>query len=111
MAIDKGLYQAPQGMEGLNEPPIEIEIENPDSVTIGIGDMEIDLSPQEHLGTENFDDNLADYMSDSDLDSLGSELVEDFEKDMRDRKEWVQTYIEGLKLLGLKYEEIGRAHV
>ena len=56
-------------------------------------------------GTENFDDNLADYMSESDLDSLGSDLVADFEKDLRDRKEWVQTYIEGLKLLGLKYEE------
>jgi hypothetical protein len=105
MAIDKGLYQAPQGMEGLNEPPIEIEIENPDSVSIEMGDLEIDLVPVEDTGTEEFDDNLADYMSDSDLDSLGSELVADFEKDLRDRKEWVQTYIEGLKLLGLKYEE------
>ena len=105
MAIDKGLYQAPQGLEGLNEPQIEIEIENPDSVSIGIGDMEIDLVPSEDMGEEDFDANLAEYMSDSDLDSLGSELVEDFEKDLRDRKEWVQTYIEGLKLLGLKYEE------
>jgi ketosteroid isomerase-like protein len=105
MAIDKGLYQAPQGLEGLNEPAIEVEIENPDSVSIGIGDMEIDLVPSENMGTEDFDDNLAEYMSDSDLDSLGSELVADFEKDLRDRKEWVQTYIEGLKLLGLKYEE------
>ena len=101
MAIDKGLYQAPQGLEGLNEPPIEIEIENPDSVSIGIGDMEIDLVPVKDMGGEDFDANLAEYMSDSDLDSLGSELVEDFEKDLRDRKEWVQTYIEGLKLLYL----------
>ena len=105
MAVEKGLYQAPQGLEGLNEPAIEIEIENPDSVSIGIGDMEIDLVPSKDMGEEDFDANLAEYMSDSDLDSLGSELVEDFEKDLRDRKEWVQTYIEGLKLLGLKYEE------
>ena len=104
MAIDKGLYQAPTGMEGLNEPPIEIEIENPDSVSIGIGDLEIDLEPVPESEAD-FDANLADYMSDQDLDSLGSELVDDFEKDLRDRKEWVQTYIEGLKLLGLPYEE------
>ena len=105
MAIDKGLYQAPQGLEGLNEPPIEIEIENPDAVSIGIGDLEIDLEPVPEGGPEDFDANLAEYMSESDLDSLGSELVADFEKDLRDRKEWVQTYIEGLKLLGLRYEE------
>ena len=104
MAIDKGLYQAPQGLEGLNEPPIEIEIENPDSVSIEMDGIEIELSPQKE-SPEDFDANLADYMSESDLDSLGSELVADFEKDLRDRKEWVQTYIEGLKLLGLKYEE------
>jgi hypothetical protein len=36
MAMEKGLYQTPQGLEGLNEPPIEIEIENPDSISIGI---------------------------------------------------------------------------
>ena len=105
MAIDKGLYQAPQGLEGLNEPPIEIEIENPDSVSIEMDGLEINLEPAEDLGPTEFDANLADFMSESELDSLGSELVADFEKDLRDRKEWVQTYIEGLKLLGLKYEE------
>ena len=105
MAIDKGLYQAPQGLEGLNEPPIEIEIENPDSVSIEMDGLEINLEPAEDLGATEFDANLADFMSESELDSLGSELVSDFEKDLRDRKEWVQTYIEGLKLLGLKYEE------
>jgi hypothetical protein len=104
-SMDKALYPAPMGLgEGIEETPIEIEIENPDSVSIGIGDMEIDFSPAPE-GPEDFNANLADYMSDSDLDSLGSELVADFEKDLRDRKEWVQTYIEGLKLLGLKYEE------
>ena len=105
MAIDKGLYQAPQGLEGLNEPPIEIEIENPDSVSIEMDGLEIDLVPVPEQGPEEFDANLAEYMSESELDSLGSELVDEFEKDLRDRKEWVQTYIEGLKLLGLKYEE------
>jgi len=102
--IDKGLYQAPQGISDLAEPPIEIEIENPDSVSIEMGDIEIDLVPQEETA-EDFDANLADYMDESALDSLASELIADFDKDQRDRKEWVQTYVDGLKLLGLKYEE------
>ena len=104
MAIDKGLYQAPQGMEGLNEPAIEIEIEEPEAVHIGIGDLEIDLVPQQETA-EDFDANLAEFIDESELESLGSQLVDDFEKDLRDRKEWVQTYIDGLKLLGLSYEE------
>jgi hypothetical protein len=104
MAIDKGLYQAPEGLDGLNDPQIEIEIDNPDAVHIGVDGMEIDLEPHEETEAD-FDANLAEYMDESELQSMGSELVDDFEKDMRDRKEWVQTYIEGLKLLGLRYEE------
>jgi len=102
--IDKGLYQAPQGIADMAEPPIEIEIENPDSVSIGMGDVEIDLVPQEDTA-EDFDANLAEFMDDSELDSLASELISEFDKDLRDRKEWAQTYVDGLKLLGLKYEE------
>ena len=103
MDISKGLYQAPQGLDDLSDP-IEIEIENPDSVSISMGDLEIDIEPSSD-SSEDFNDNIADYMDESELESLGSELIADFEKDLRDRKEWVQTYIEGLKLLGLKYEE------
>ena len=104
MAMEKGLYAAPLGLEEDAAPPIEIEIEDPESVSIGIGDLEIDIEPAEE-GPDDFNANLADYMDDMELNSLGSELIDDFEKDLRDRKEWVQTYIEGLKLLGLKYEE------
>jgi hypothetical protein len=104
MAMEKGLYAAPLGLEEDVAPPIEIEIEDPESVSIGIGDLEIDFEPAEE-GPEDFNANLADYMDETELNSLGSELVDDFEKDLRDRKDWVQTYIEGLKLLGLKYEE------
>jgi len=106
--MDKGLYAAPLGIEeemGM-APPLEIEIEDPESVRIGMGDIEIDLSPVDDTeGGEDFDANLADFMSDSALDSLGGELVADFDKDINDRKDWIRTYVEGLKLLGLKYEE------
>ena len=103
MEIAKSLYEAPQGMD-LNEPEIEIEIENPDSISVLMGGLEIDLEPAKETA-EDFDANLAEYMDERELEALGSELIADVEKDLRDRKEWVQTYIEGLKLLGLKYEE------
>ena len=106
MAIDKALYGAPEGLGGMAavSEPIEIEIEDPESVTIGMGDIEIELSPTKETA-EEFDANLAEFMDQSDLQSLGNELVEDFIKDMGDRKDWIQTYVDGLKLLGLKYEE------
>ena len=86
------------------ESPIEIEIEDPKSMHIGIGGLEIDMEPEEET-SETFDANLAEYMDESDIDSLASDLVDDFEKDTRDRRDWIQTYVEGLKLLGLRYEE------
>jgi len=103
--MDKALYQAPLGLGAIEDvEPIEIEIENPDAVNIGMGDVEISLTPEPKTA-DDFDANLAEYMDESDLQSLGEELVEDFEKDINDRKEWMTTYVEGLKLLGLKYEE------
>ena len=104
--IDKSLYSAPMGMteDDLAAPPIEIEIEDPEEVRIGLGDIEIDLVPKEETA-DDFDANLAEFMDASDLDSLGGELIDEFNKDIMDRKEWMQTYVEGLKLLGLKYEE------
>jgi hypothetical protein len=104
--MDKGLYAAPLGLEEeMGMAPLEIEIEDPEGVRIGMGDIEIELSPDKEDTDEDFDANLADFMSDSALDSLGGELVADFDKDINDRKDWIRTYVEGLKLLGLKYEE------
>ena len=104
MAIDKSIYAAPQGISALAEPDIEIEIENPDEVNIGLDGIEIDLKPHRET-SDDFDANLAEYMDDGELDSLGQELVEDFGKDINDRKDWIRTYVDGLKLLGLQYEE------
>jgi hypothetical protein len=104
MAIEKGLYAAPQGLSDLDTTGIEIEIDNPDRVEIDFGDVEIELTPAKPT-KEDFDANLADFMDDSDLEGLGADLVAEFDKDIDDRKEWIKTYVEGLKLLGLKYEE------
>ena len=104
-SIDKGLYAAPLGIEEDEIEPIEIEIEDPESVSIGMGDIEIELTPGAEGTDDEFDANLADFMDDSVLGTLGKELVDDFTKDIGDRKDWIQTYVDGLKLLGLKYED------
>jgi hypothetical protein len=103
MAIDKALYQAPKGIEELAqaEEPIEIEIENPDAVHIGIGDVEIDIEAVE----PDFGENIAEELSDSHLALIAQELTSDFEADVASRKDWLQTYVDGLELLGLKIEE------
>jgi hypothetical protein len=107
MAMEKGLYAAPEGLMDIptDGPMIEIEVEDPEEIRIGLGDLEIDLAPRKNTGGGDFEANLAEYIDASELDRLGGELVEDFGKDIMDRKEWMQTYVEGLKLLGLKYED------
>jgi hypothetical protein len=52
-----------------------------------------------------FDANLAEYMDESDMTALVSDLLDDFENDKNARKDWETTYIDGLDLLGLKIEE------
>jgi len=103
-SMDKSLYQAPQGISELMEPDLEIEIEDPESVSLHMGDVDIDLKPQKETA-EDFDANLADFMDDGDLDGLAEDLIGDFGKDQMDRKDWIKTYVDGLKLLGLNYEE------
>jgi hypothetical protein len=102
--MDKGLYQAPMGMDMEQGPGMEIEIEDPEEVNIGLGDIEIQLKPEKETA-ETFDANLAEYMDDGVMSGLANELIEDFDKDQMDRRDWVKTYVDGLKLLGLQYED------
>jgi hypothetical protein len=109
MAIEKSLYAAPQGLEeiaGMNQatPDIEIEIEDPEAVRIGIDGMEIEIEPDKESEDE-FNANLAEYISDDVLQSLAEELIGDYDEDVSSRKDWMQTYVDGLELLGMKIEE------
>ena len=106
MAIEKGLYQAPEGLEslGVGEPDIEIEIEDPESVTIGMDGLEITLEPEEETA-DTFDANLAEYLDDGVLAEIAGDLLGDFEADVASRKDWIQTYVDGLELLGMKIED------
>ena len=90
MAIAKSLYQAPQGISSLEEPDVEIEL---------------DSEPDVEIETASFNDNLAEYMSESELQSIAGELISDFDDDISSRRDWIQAYVDGLELLGLKIEE------
>jgi hypothetical protein len=106
MAIDKALYQAPVGIDAAAdmETPIEIEIEDPESVTIGMDGLEVIIEPGEEADDE-FNDNLAEYLDDGILTEIAGDLLGDFESDVSSRKDWIQTYVDGLELLGMKIEE------
>ena len=104
--IDKGLYEAPKGMEelGEQETAIEIEIEDPEEVNIKIGDMEINIDP-DRMPEDEFSANLAEELPEQYLAELSSNLLGDFSNDINSRKDWLETYVDGLELLGLKIEQ------
>jgi hypothetical protein len=102
--MEKSLYEMPKGIESLEGPEIEIEVENPESMSIEIDGIEIDLTPPKGEDDE-FDDNLAEFIDDSVLATIGSDLVEEVSSDVTSRKDWVEMYVKGLDVLGMKYEE------
>ena len=103
------LNPAPLGLSTLVEddgPGIEIEIETPDGELVGMDGLEIDL-----MGivsgekSDDFDANLAEEMDEGEMQKLASDLVEMVDADIGSRKEWVEMYVKGLDVLGMKYEE------
>jgi hypothetical protein len=103
--IDKALFQQPTGIAAAAEmeEPIEIEIVDPESVTIGVGDLEIELTPGDD--EDDFAVNLAEDMDEGAMSTMASELSSDIDNDRNSRKDWEKAYTEGLKLLGLQIEE------
>ena len=111
MAIDKALNQAPLGiMMGTEMAPpdmdsgIEIEIEDPKRVEIDMDGLEIVLEPGKEISDE-FNANLAEDMDEGELTQLAGDLLGDFQSDLDSRKDWMQTYVDGLELLGMKLED------
>lgn len=109
MAIDKALNPAPLGLRPEDfmanaEPDLEIEIEDPEEVTIRAGGMEIELEPGEDEEGE-FNENLADVLDEGQLTELAGDLLGEFDEDISSRKDWMQTYVDGLELLGMKVED------
>lgn len=101
--MDKGFYQAPEGITDEGDT-LEIDIENPDSVTLSDGSIEIVIEPEDDIN-EEFNANLAEEMDEGQLNDLSGELIELVEADIMSRKDWADTFVKGLEVLGLKYEE------
>ena len=108
MAIEKGVYAAPEGLDesAEAEQELEIEIVNPDMVTMDDGSVEITLIPDaESVMNEEFNINLAEELDEGVLQSLASDMIELVEADVDSRKDWADTFVKGLEVLGFKYEE------
>lgn len=107
--MDKALYAAPQGLDQLsemddqNQEPLQITVVDPESVDIEGPGFSMHMEPIDER--DDFDDNLAESMDEGDLSQLAGDLIDDYEADIASRKDWVQTYVDGLQLLGLKLEE------
>ena len=84
-----------------DEPAIEIEIEDPESVSISLDGLEIDLMPEE----PEFDANLAEVIDESELQKISSDLLGQVDDDINSRKDWADMFVKGLEVLGMKYEE------
>ena len=112
MAIEKGLYGMPEGMEDMMEGELdavidmEIMSEEPLQVELEDGSVEISFGEDdENLDMAPFDANLAEYLDDKQLQELSDELIGAVEADTNSRREWADTFVRGLDVLGLKYEE------
>ena len=112
MAIERSLNGMPQGEGTLGnlgevgiEDVLEIEIEAPEISTLDDGSVEIMLvSETDDIDSAPFDANLAEYMDDGQLTELSTELVAEVEADTQSRREWADTFVKGMQVLGFNYE-------
>jgi hypothetical protein len=103
--IVKGLYAAPQGLEADDEQGIEIDIVNPDIVTLDDGSVEITLMPEDETSEGEFDENLAESLDEGAVQEIANDLLGLIDADISSRKEWADTFVKGLEVLGFRYEE------
>lgn len=108
MAIEK-LQEPFDISEDEDNPEVEVEVYNPDAIAIEGDDgsviVDFDENAEDGLMEGGHDENLAELIDDTDLQSMASELVSDFMSDRETRKEWATSYVNGMDLLGMKIEE------
>jgi len=111
MAVDKSINQAPLGLPQHHMVPqdlsagtdVEVEVESPEEDQGEGLEVVLDDTPDDTQG--EFDENLAEKLDEKEQTALVTELLDDFEDDQNSRKDWIQTYVDGLELLGLKFED------
>ena len=106
MAIEKGMYQAPQGINGEDVSALEVEIVNPDMVTLDDGGMEVTIIPEpEGAMMGEFNENIAEVLEEGQLGGIANDLLGLIDSDVESRKDWADTFVKGLDVLGFKHEE------
>ena len=112
MAIEKGLSPAPMGIEEeimedgeMPEAALEIEIVNPDMVTLDDGSVEVTIIPGDDKESDEFTANIAEEIDEDELSLLAEDIIELIDADFDSRKDWADTFVKGLDVLGFKYEE------
>ena len=116
MAIEKGLYGMPEGIDEelmgeMGEPDAMIEMaiatdeDMPVMVELEDGSVEISFGEEnEDIDMAPFDANLAEYLEDSQLQEISGDLEEAIDADTSARRDWADSYVAGLDVLGMKYE-------
>jgi hypothetical protein len=117
MAIEKGLYGMPEGIDEelmgeMGEPDAMIEMaiatdeDMPVMVELEDGSVEITFGEEnEDIDSAPFDANLAEYLDDKQLQEISGDLEEAIDADTSARRDWADSYVAGLDVLGMKYEE------
>ena len=116
MAVDKRLTgDSPSVddqfvLENIIDVPVDEEV-MPEDISViedDEGGVTVDFDPSQMMGADSSDDffaNLAETVESRELTKLGSDLIGFYRDDKQGRKDWEMTYVEGLDLLGFKYEE------
>ena len=106
MAIDKALNRAPLGLSNEDimddEPMLEIEIEVSPEEREEAEEINDEVDEE---AEEEFSQNLAEMLDEKVLTEIVGDLLGEFEEDLSSRKDWIQTYVDGLELLGMKVED------
>lgn len=110
MAIEKPMVPSDVEIEdNPSEEELTVEIVNPDSISMETEDggviIDFEGSLAENMMGPDHDSNLAEFIEESELESMASELVSDFESDRESRSDWARAYVKGLDLLGMKIED------
>ena len=109
MAVERQIEPSNLDIEGTGAEEIEVEIVNPEAVSIDTGDGGVIIDFEGTISDEimggSHDENLAEVIEDGVLESMASELVGDFESDRESRRDWARAYVKGLDLLGMKIED------
>jgi len=110
MAIEKGLYDLPEGIEDMaeGEAMVAIDVMSDEGVEVVLEDGSVEITFGEESGDVDeapFDANLAEYLDDQALTKLANDLVGSVDSDVNSRKEWADTFVKGLETVGLKMEQ------